>query len=70
MYLAFVETRSWAFEAAGASEVEAMGLLNLLFLQHMRDMGGTLCWSEVVGDAYVREITVGGAWIDGQQVTT
>lgn len=70
LFLAFVETRSWTFEAAGRTETEALRVLRRTFTAHMKALGGTLRWSEIKGDAWTRQITIGGAWIDGQLVSS
>lgn len=61
---AYVETRSFTFEAFGEDEVEAVGLLNLAWLRHQRDTGATLTWEELSEDVWTQELRVGDVFRD------
>jgi len=68
LYLASLVTRNFRFQALGATEREALGILGTTWEEHARQYGAYVTWDDLADDANVTALQLGHGYRDGSDI--
>lgn len=68
LYLASLDTINFRFQALGATEQEALGILALAWEEHARQSGAYVTWDDLADDANVTALQLGHGYRDGSDI--
>lgn len=68
LYLASLDTINFRFQALGATEQEALGVLALAWEEHARQSGAYVTWDDLADDANVTALQLGHGYRDGSDI--
>lgn len=68
IYVAYLQTPSYEFQAFGITEAETMQLMKKAWKKHMKETGATGGWQMFKDDVCVYEIEVGKCYRDKEEI--